>query len=216
MLDLTVILPVRNAEPYVTTLARQAAAVGRSLTEDGALDAPARFEIVLLDERSGDNTLAHVSLLHGQIPELRTVQDVEPGRALARAARVAQGSAWLVLDHPVADDLARWAAAQVARGQVAAMVPGEVLALTRDLGVKVLGPLRGGLVAAQRAVRRATTQTDSPVAFSPAPRADLRSRAVLRARAVASRLGLARLDRPRVFAAPADPDEPRGGSGGLL
>ncbi len=197
MSDLSFVLPLRDAEPFVARLVRQAAAVGRRLEEvrDGPAAGP-RFEILALDERSGDNTLALLSLLHGQIPELRTVQGIAPGRAIARGVRLAKGRVVVLADHPTDEELLRWAAGQVARGHRAALVPGEVLALGRDEAATYLTDLRGGLVAAQERVRRALRHAPGTLAFSPPPAGTVAARARLRARKVAARLGLGRLDRP--------------------
>ncbi len=194
MTDVSFIIPLRNQERTVARTVRQAAEVGRSL-EIGDERGP-RFEILALDERSGDNTLALLSLLHGQIPELRTVQDLAPGRALARGVRLAQGELLVVLDHPTDVDLLRWAGEQVARGHRAAVVPGEVLAVRREEAVRLLAGRRAGLVGAQQVVATALGGVPRGVAYSPPPPRSVAARTRMRARTVAARLGLGRLDHP--------------------
>ena len=197
MLDLSVILPLRDAEAIVAPMVHGAAALVPQLAGLGQLGTPVGFEILTLDERSGDNTLSVVSLLHGQVSQLRTVQDVEPGTALARASQVARGRLWAIMDRPVSDDLARWAIEQVACGHRAAIIPGEILAVERELGRESLTRRNGGLVSAQSAVRRTLARRGEQPAFSPAPNRGILGRALLRAREAAGRVGLGRLDRPR-------------------
>jgi glycosyltransferase involved in cell wall biosynthesis len=196
MLDLSVIAPLRNAEASAGELVRAAVDVIPRLGGTGQLGKPVRFEILVVDERSVDNTLAMVSLLHAQIPELRALQDVTPGLAIAAATRAVQGRIWVILDHAPPTGLLTWAVQQVARGHRAAVVPGEVLAVERTLGLEALRDLEGGLVRAQAAVTRVLRQRDEHPAYSPAPRRGLLDRAVLRLRERASGPGLARLDRP--------------------
>lgn len=204
-LDLSIVLCVRNTEPVVSSMVRRAVALGRALAEDpprpdGDTDVrvePFTFELLALDESSTDNTLSVLSILHGQFTELRTVQELEPGTAIMRAARLAQGRVWLLLDREVDQELCRWGAVQVFRGHRAAIVPGELLALERGLGQAALGWLRGGLVAAQDAVERALeAQGEHPVR-SPAPDRGLKDRARLMLRGRLSRLGFSGFDRPK-------------------
>lgn len=196
-------------------MVRRAAALGRALADDppstdGSADptrdarrAPASarepfaFEILALDEGSVDNTLSVLSVLHGQFAELRTMQDLEPGTAVMRAARLARGRVWLLLDRVVEQELCHWGARQVFCGHRAAVVPGELLAVERGLGQASLGWLRGGLVAAQSAVERSLdAQGELPVR-SPAPDRGIKERARLILRGRLSRLGLGAFDRPK-------------------
>jgi hypothetical protein len=213
-LDLSIVLCLRNVEPSVATMVRRAAALGRALADDpplvdgpadatrdeqSALPSPGAFayEILALDQSSTDNTLSVLSVLHGQFAELRTVQDLEPGSAVMRAARLARGRVWLLLDRVVDQELCHWGARQVFCGHRAAVVPGELLAVERGVGQASLGWLRGGLVAAQGAVERSLeAQGELPVR-SPAPDRGLKERARLILRGRLSRLGLGAFDRPK-------------------
>lgn len=155
------------------------------------------FELLALDENSTDNTLSVLSILHGQFAELRTVQELAPGTAIMRAARLAQGQVWLFLDREVDQDLCHWGARQVFRGHRAAVIPGELLAVDRGLGQASLGWLKGGLVAAQDAVEQALeAQGERPVR-SPGPDRGLKDRARLMLRGRLSRLGFSAFDRPK-------------------
>src|SRR6185503_19105626 len=117
-------------------LVRSAVAIReRVLARESGRDRPLAFEVLALDERSGDNTASVLSVLHGQVPYLRTLQDLDRGTAIRSASRVARGDVWLVLDRPVDPELAGWAVAQVLGGRRAAIVPGEILVVHRSVGV---------------------------------------------------------------------------------
>ncbi len=193
--DITVIVPVRDMESRIASTIRSAVDVERHL-DAADLPHPPVFEILALDERSGDNTLSVLSILHGQIPNLRTLQDIEIGEAIRRAAKVARGNVWLIIDHPVDPELAAWGVSQVLRGHRAAVVPGELLAVDRPVGTRVLVQVHGGLVAAQQAVLRYLRARGEPAAYSPPTDRSARHRARLLVRAGLSRLGLGRFDRP--------------------
>ncbi|GEM_PF-1386367 len=224
-IELSVIVLLRNAEGYVArligdvvrltdTLGLHGDAQRAHASPDGPSSSSGRgYEILALDERSRDNTLAALSLLHTRLPNLRTLQDLEPGGALERASHAARGRIWLVVDRPVDATLAAWGVHQVMSGHRAAIVPGEILVLERAFGRILLGDLTGGLVSAQElATRRLRARKEAP-AWSPAPNRGLLDRALLHVRSRLSRLGLGQLDRPLV--APfRDADSPQGG--GLL
>jgi hypothetical protein len=186
---ISVFLLLRDLEPTVARLVRSANVAAASIG--------AECEILALDERSGDNTLSVLSLLHRTIPALRTFQDLPRGGALQEGARVARGAVWLILDHPVEDpELMRWALREVLEhGKAAAIVPGEVLAIDAATGATVLAALRGGLVSAQRAVAAALVNQGT-LARRPAPDQGLAGRALLFVRGRLGRLGLPHLDRP--------------------
>ncbi|MBC8069270.1 MAG: hypothetical protein IAG13_13120 [Deltaproteobacteria bacterium] len=198
-MDVSVLLPLRDAEAMVGPLVHTAQAVhqqlcARHVGPHGEL----ALEILALDERSGDNTSSVLSVLHGQLPQLRTLQDLERGSALRCAARLARGDIWLVIDHPVEPELAAWAIGQVINGQRAAIVPGEILALHRTVGVDVLRELDGGLAVAQREVARHLRRLGQRPAFSRAADATRIDRALLFLRGQSARVGLGFLDRPVV------------------
>lgn len=152
------------------------------------------LQIIALDERSGDNTLSVLSVLQAQIPRLRTVQDVEPGWALRRASKIAEGDLWLTFDRPVLPSAAAWAVSEVLRGARAAQIPGELLALEGDLGARIFGECRGGLVGAQRLLLRHLTKRGETAIERPGTTSRSR-RAHLIWRQGLVRLGLGRYDR---------------------
>ena len=195
MADISIILPVRDQENTVAPLVRCAASI-EDHVEGRAERSPLEVELLAADERSGDNTLAILSVLHGQIANLRTLQDVEPGRSIRRASAVARGTVWLVLDHPIDPALAGWAVSQVLSGQRAAYIPGELLAVDRTVGTDVLRKLSGGLVSAQHAVVRYLRGRGEKAAFSPAADATPVRKVQLLLRSSLGRLGLGRFDKP--------------------
>jgi hypothetical protein len=204
-LDLSIVLCLRNVEPTVSTMVRRATALGRALADDppgpdDGRDAPDdvfTFEVLALDQGSRDNTLSALSVLHGQFAELQTIEGLEPGTAVMRAARVARGRVWLFLDRDVDPELVHWGARQIFRGHRAAIVPGELLAVERGVGQASLGWLRGGLVAAQEAVEKTLEARGEHPVRSPAPDRGLKERARLILRGRLSRLGFGAFDRPK-------------------
>jgi hypothetical protein len=204
--DISVLLPLRDAESTVAALVNTAEAIHeRVTTRHHANGRALGLEILALDERSGDNTSSMLSVLHGQHPHLRTLQDLARGSALRAAAKLARGDVWLVIDRPVAIDLAAWAVGQVIVGQRAAIVPGEILAIHRSVGVDVLRTLDGGLAVAQRVVARYLRRLGETPALCPAPATSRLDRARFFLRSRSDRVGLGFLDRPQPV--------PRGGGG---
>ena len=190
--QLSVMLLLRNGEPAVAAMVRRAAELGRSVVGEAG-----RFEVLALDEHSGDNTLSLLSVLHSKLPELRTMQEVREGTAVAHAARTARGQHWLFMDRKVDAELLRWGVRQLASGQRAAIVPGEILGVEARIGAHVLGNLYGGLVSAQQAVTRELAARGARPVTRPAPDRGLTERALLFLRGHLGMVGLGQLDRPR-------------------
>jgi hypothetical protein len=201
-LDVSVILPLRDMERLAAPMVRSAAELVTTLPgpdlDDSAepTSREPRYEVLALDESSGDNTLSVLSVLHGQVEQLRTLQDVEPGMAIGQASQVARGEAWLVFDRPIDLELGLWGLRQIFRGHRAAIVRGEVLAVSRDVGAAALTGLQGGLVTAQRCVRQYLHRHGEHAALSPGPDRGLADRASLYVRGRLAPLGLGWLDRP--------------------
>ncbi|MFO7564141.1 MAG: hypothetical protein R6X02_15960 [Enhygromyxa sp.] len=158
-------------------------------------DPALRFELLALDESSRDNTLSVLSILHAKLPQLRTFQGLAPGTAVMRAARSARGRAWLLVDSPFDPEHGLWATRQVFCGDKAAIVPGEVLAVHRNLGQAALGWLTGGLVSAQQEVEHLLESHGQRPAWSPPRERALRARARLFVRGRLGRMGLGQFDR---------------------
>jgi glycosyltransferase involved in cell wall biosynthesis len=212
---LTIALCLRNDEARLPDMARSAVELATRLADEHAagewhdathleglddegLDAgELEFELLALDEGSRDNSLSVLSILHAKIPELITVSDLPRGGAIMRAARTASGRVWLIADAPFEVDRALWATRQVFRGDRAALVPGELLAVERRLGQATLGWLRGGLASAQHEVERMLAAQGQQGAWSPAGDWGVRERARHFVRGRLAQLGLGRLDRPK-------------------
>lgn len=212
-LGLTVALCLRDDESRLADMARAAVEVAEALASEHAAgewvdssradpsdDEPdphgrLAFELLALDESSRDNTLSVLSILHAKLPQLRTIQGLTPGTAVMRTARTARGRVWLLVDSPFDPEHGLWATRQVFCGDRAAIVPGEVLAVHRNLGQAALGWLTGGLVSAQREVENMLESHGQRPAWSPARERALAARARLFVRGRLGRMGLGHFDR---------------------
>jgi glycosyltransferase involved in cell wall biosynthesis len=206
-LALTIALCLRDDEARLADMAKAAVEVAETLarelaagewcddTREQAISVDLDYELLALDESSRDNTLSVLSILHAKLPQLRSIQDLAPGTAVLRAARAAQGRVWLIADAPFEPQQGLWATRQVFCGDRAALVPGEVLAIRRNLGQAALGWHAGGLVGAQREVERLLAGQGRQAAWSHPRERALRSSARLFARGQLGRLGLGRFDR---------------------
>lgn len=190
------IIPFCDKEEEVAATVRGVVQVRDHLKSLLETDVVPGLEIVAVDERSGDNTLSVLSVLHAQVEGLRTLQDAVPGTAISRAASVARGDVWLLVDHPVDPELAAWGVTQVLRGRCAALVPGELVVVGRERGVRRLRQLRGGLVAAQGAIQADLKPPHDVPACCPPPTTSLIREARLLMRGRLAQWGLGRFDRP--------------------
>jgi len=214
--DLTIALCLRDDESRLADMTRAAVEVAETLaseyaagewtdatrpapSEEGSVDAgdlrTLEYELLALDESSRDNTLSVLSILHAKLPRLRTIQGLPPGTAVMRAARTAEGRVWLIVDAPFDPEHGLWAARQVFCGDRAAIVPGEVLAVHRNLGQAALGWLTGGLVSAQHEVEHMLDSHGQRPAWSPPRERAFRARARLFVRGRLGRFGLGQFDR---------------------
>jgi hypothetical protein len=213
---LTIALCLRDDENRLADMAKAAVEVAETLAQEFAAgewtdatqvegreeqreepreEASLEFELIALDESSRDNTLSVLSILHARLPQLRTMQGLEPGTAVMRAARTANGRVWLLVDAPFDAEHGLWAARQVFCGDQAAIVPGEVLAVHRNLGQAALGWLTGGLVSAQHEVENMLESHGQRPAWSPPRERGFRDRAKLFVRGQLGRVGLGQFDR---------------------
>ncbi len=151
-LDVSVVLPFGDDEDVIGTACQRLA---RHLEELGLA-----FEILAVDEDSGDNCHAILGLLRGALPELRIVSGVAPGRGFAAGAAVARGRVlWLIEPASALRSLAAFGRAngRVARGELdLAVVRGcfTVAKRARVLAAVDGAPGRGGAFE-RRLVRRA-------------------------------------------------------------
>jgi hypothetical protein len=214
--DLSIALCLRDDETRLADMSKAAVEVAETLAReyaagewvdstresreeamaDGGVDLRHfEYELLALDESSRDNTLSVLSILHAKLPALRTIQGLAPGTAVMRAARTAQGRVWLIVDAPFDADHGLWATRQVFCGDRAAIVPGEVLAVHRNLGQAALGWLTGGLVSAQHEVEHMLDSHGQRPAWSPPRERAFRDRARLFVRGRLGRIGLGQFDR---------------------
>src|SRR5947208_3240433 len=87
--DVSVVLRVRDEEERIGRVAGKLAAHLRELG--------LRFELLVADEGSGDNTVAVAAVLRRAIGELRLLH-CDPGRGLRQACEQARGRAVLIYD----------------------------------------------------------------------------------------------------------------------
>lgn len=169
--DITAIVICRDDEERVGHTVRRLSAHLRAL----GLHA----EILALDEHSGDNTLAVLSLLRREIPELTVVAGVAPGRGYLHGARRAHGRALLLLDARCESPLSAlgFALARIEGGMDGLAVSGRFLVVHRT--------------RAQRAFDALVHRRDT---------AEMHDRLLRRARALGLKVDLAA--RPRVAAHP--------------
>lgn len=150
--ELTALVICRNDEEHVGHALRRLHAHLRSLA--------LRFEILVVDERSTDNSLAVLSLLRRELPGLHVLAGVAPGEGYARSARQARGRALLLFDARTQAPLSAlgFALARLGDGYDGVAVSGRYLVLRRTRVLGVLGRLahrRNPLDFERRFLRRA-------------------------------------------------------------
>jgi hypothetical protein len=151
-IDVSVILPFGDHEDVI------GAACGRlahHLAELGL-----SFEILAVDEASGDNSHAVLGLLRRSLQTLRIVAGARPGRGFAMGSGCARGRVlWLVEPHSALRSLAPFgrAHARVARGELdLAVVRGRFAVLKRARALGLVDSIPGvGGAFERRLVRRA-------------------------------------------------------------
>src|SRR5688572_26898143 len=81
--DVTVVLPFTDDEDLVGSACQR---IAQHLTERGLV-----FELIAVDEGSGDNSVALLGLLRPALPELRVLHGAASGRGFALGAAAARG-----------------------------------------------------------------------------------------------------------------------------
>lgn len=151
-LDVSVVMPFGDDEEVIGTACQR---LSRHLEELGL-----SFEILAVDEDSGDNCHAILGLVRSAIPELRILSGVAPGRGYAAGAAAARGRVlWLIEPSSALRSLAAFGRARnrVARGELElAVVRGcfTVAKRARVLAAVDGAPGRGGAFE-RRLVKRA-------------------------------------------------------------
>src|SRR5665647_1772013 len=140
--DVSVILPFGDDEEFVGVAARRCAEYFRNLG--------LAFEILAIDEDSGDNSHAVLALLRAEVPELRVTHAPGRGRGVDVGASRAQGMLLLVSTPDVASasldgagDACRRLLANEGDAEVALTrytVAHRIRALAAFRGARLLGP----------------------------------------------------------------------------
>lgn len=154
-LDLSVLVPFGDDEEVIGTAVRRTALY---LREQGL-----SFELLAIDEGSGDNSPAILSLLRSQLSELRLLPASRPGRGIASGAAQARGRVVVVCEpstaavRPLAP-LGR-AVRRVGRGELDVVAVGtHFVACHRTRSLSILESSRGGPGFPRRLARRARSR----------------------------------------------------------
>lgn len=150
--DVSVIVPFTDDEDVIGTACRR---IADHLTELGLT-----FELLAVDEDSGDNSHAVLGLVRSSLPELRTVAGAQPGRGFALGAACARGrTLWLIEPDSAVRSLSAFGRAhgRVARGELElAVVQGRFAVAKRARVFGLLDSVVGrGSSFERRLVRRA-------------------------------------------------------------
>ena len=162
--DVSVILPFGDDEEFVGVAVRRTAAHLRGLGLS--------FEILAIDEDSGDNSHAVLALLRGEVPELRVTHASARGRGIDVGAGRAQGTLIVVATPDVASasldgvgDACRRLLAGDGDAEVALTrytVAHRVRALTAFRGARLLGPAMHRRLAKRLQVQNLSVRLTGP------------------------------------------------------
>jgi len=162
--DVSVILPFADDEEFVGVAVRRTAEHFRNLG--------LAFEILAIDEDSGDNSHAVLALLRAEVPELRVTHAPGRGRGIDAGAARAQGTLLVVSTPDVASAsldgvgdacrrlLANEGDAEVALGRYT--VAHRVRALAAFRGARLLGPAMHRRLAKRLQVRQLSMRMTGP------------------------------------------------------
>jgi hypothetical protein len=162
--DVSVVLPFGDDEEFVGIAVRRTAEHIRSLGLS--------FEILAIDEDSGDNSHAVLALLRAEVPELRVTHASGRGRGIEVGASRAQGT-WIVVATPdvasasldgVGDSLRRLIAgegdAEVALARYT--VAHRMRSLAAFRGARLVGPAMHRRIAKRLGVRNLAVRMAGP------------------------------------------------------
>jgi glycosyltransferase involved in cell wall biosynthesis len=150
--EISVVVPFADDEDAIGTAIRRIADHLRSL------ELP--FEILAVDEDSGDNSHAVLALLRSQVPELRVVHAPGRGRGADAGAARAQGRLLWIIDPDVALVAGALAPAAAAIAQLTAgivdavVVHGHHVLANRMRALPALAGLRASRAARRRRLAR--------------------------------------------------------------
>jgi hypothetical protein len=159
-LDVSVVIPFGDDEDTIGAACRRLAS---HLCELGL-----SFELLAVDEDSGDNSHVVLALLRTEVPQLRVVAAPGPGRGLDTGAQQARGRAlWLVEPRSACATLAPFGRAyrRVTRGERdVIVVEGRFAVCHRTRSLPALGGLRmSGFRRLARRARRCGLDVESYV-----------------------------------------------------
>lgn len=153
-LDVSVILPFSDDEEVVGRACRR---IAEHLRELGA-----RFELIAVDEDSGDNSHTVLALVRGEVPELRVMVASDADRGSAEGARQARGRVlWLVAPRVALSPLSPLSRAwrRVAEGRCdVAVVRGRFAVCHRTRCLPLIDSIRSGEGYVGRLEKRAAAR----------------------------------------------------------
>lgn len=153
VLDVSVVVPFGDDEDLIGSAIRRIAAHLR--------EHELSFEVIAVDEDSGDNSHAILALLRPEVPELRISNAPARGRGLAVGAHRARGRVlWMIAPHAASAALAPFGRAyrRVQRHEVDVVaVDGRFTVCHRVRVLPLLDNLRGNPVTFQRRLSRRAT-----------------------------------------------------------
>jgi hypothetical protein len=137
--DVSVVLPFADDEDRVGSACLR---IARHLTEQGLA-----FEIIAVDEGSGDNSVALLALLRPSLPELRVLHGAASGRGFSLGAAAARGRVlWLIEPDSATRSLSAFGRphGRVARGELdLAVVRGRFAVLKRARALGLVDAVSG-------------------------------------------------------------------------
>ncbi len=154
-LDVSVVIPFADHEDLIGAACGR---IARHLAELGL-----SFEILAVDEASGDNSHAVLGLLRRSLSPLRIIAGARPGRGFAMGSACARGRVlWLVEPHSALRSLAPFGRAhtRVVRGELdLAVVRGRFSVVKRSRALGLVDAIAGAAGAFERRlVRRASSR----------------------------------------------------------
>lgn len=150
-LDVSVVLPFGDDEDRIGTACQRLA---RHLAELGV-----SYELLAVDEDSGDNCHAILGLLRGALPELRVIHAAGRGRGFAVGTAAARGRVvWLIDPESALRSLSAFGRphGRIARGELdLAVVRGRFAVVKRARAISILDAMDGrGAAFERRIVKR--------------------------------------------------------------
>lgn len=154
-LDVSVVIPFADHEDLIGAACGR---IARHLAELGL-----SFEILAVDEASGDNSHAVLGLLRRSLPPLRIIAGARPGRGFAMGSACARGRVlWLVEPHSALRSLAPFGRAhtRVVRSELdLAVVRGRFSVVKRSRALGLVDAIAGAAgTFERRLVRRASSR----------------------------------------------------------